>query len=351
MQHHPIARVARELRTPDGNACVLGYRMPAEWEPIGRVLVCHPHNLLTWPGCLDLACQEFHDMVQTLRRFVDVSSTQELGVTTDDSWIRDYGPIFVVTDDTSQPRLACHDFIFNCWGQKYEDYRQDDVVPQYVAAELEIPIWIHDVVLEGGAIDVNGNGTVMTTEQCLLNVNRNAHLSRQQIETILHQALGTTHVIWLAGGIAGDDTDGHVDDVARFIGPDVVVAVRAAVDHPDHEVLEMNWQVLEGACDQCGHDLNLLELPAPDPIFYEFPEMAGSGDPVAAGRKRLPASYANFLFANEGVLVPTFGQAVDDVALRVLERALPEHHITPVRSEHLIVGLGAIHCLSTQQPA
>lgn len=346
MQHHPLTELTRELRTPDGTARSLGYRMPAEWEPIALVYVTHPHNPLTWPNRLTEAQRQFEELVRTMRQFVDVRSTQELGIATDDSWIRDYGPIFVINDSSETPELACHDFIFNCWGNKYQPYENDDVVPQHIAAMRELPIWIHDFVLEGGSIDVNGRGTVLTTEQCLLNPNRNSHLTREEIEAVLHESLGTNHVIWLPGGIEGDDTDGHIDDVARFIRPDTVAAIRAPEGHPDYDVLERNWSLLQLARTEQGRKLDLVALPVPDPITYDFP-----ADEFGPGGTRLvPASYANFLIANQAVFVPIFGQRQDDVALRRLEQAMPDHKIVGVRSEHLVVGLGGIHCMTMQQP-
>lgn len=317
--------------------------MPAEWEPLERVWVTRPHNPQTWPGGLDRAQRQFDQMLEKIRPHAQPCTTQSVGITTDDSWIRDYGPIFVVNDGGG---LACHDFVFNCWGDKYRPYDHDDAVPPQIASRLNIPVWQHRLVLEGGSIDVNGAGTVMTTRQCLLNTNRNPHLTQPQIEEQLHDALGTTHVIWLPGGIAGDDTDGHIDDVARFVNRDTVVAVRAPSGHPDHDVLQCNWRALENAHDQSGAKLNLVNLPAPDPIEYDFPpDDAGPGGP-----RRLPASYANFLIANSGVCVPVFGQHHDDVALSTLDTAMPDHAIVPIRCEHLVVGLGAVHCLTMQQP-
>lgn len=318
--------------------------MPAEWEPIERVWLTEPHNADTWPGCLDEAQQQFADWMDAMRPFVQPCTTQSVGITTNDSWIRDYGPMFVVN---KAGELACHNFVFNCWGDKYGPYGDDNAVPRQIANKLGLPVWRHDEVLEGGSIEVNGQGTVMSTQQCLLNPNRNNHLKQKEIEQMLHDALGTRHVIWLPGGIEGDDTDGHIDDVARFINAETVVAVRPSVGHPDHEVLERNWKALQEACDQDGNKLNLVELPAPEPIFYDYAaDEFGPG-----GRKPLPASYANFLIANGAVFVPTFGQRHDDTALRVLERAMPGYQVIGVRAQRLVVGLGALHCLSMGQPA
>ena len=346
-----------ELTTPEADAATLGYRMPGEFEPIEAVWLAPPENAETWPGCLEQAQKQFADWVSLLKRAVTVRSTTELGIETNDSWIRDFGPIFVVREGAAEKTrglstaaslaaagregaLACHDFHFNTWGEKYEVRDLDDVAPQHIARHLGTAIWVHDFVLEGGSIDVNGRGTVLTTEQCLLNPNRNPGLARAQIEAKLHSVLGTNCVIWLPGGIEGDDTDGHIDDVARFISPDTVVAISAEPGHPDHAMTEANLAVLRQARDQSGNRLNIMELPVPQPIMYDYP---GSLSPV-------PASYANFLIANSHVFVPVFGQAADDQALKVLSGVMPGFSVVPVRAEHLVVGLGALHCLSQQQP-
>lgn len=326
----------------------MGYRMPAEWEPVDRIWLTTPHNRETWPGCFGRARKQYATWVDAMRRHVRASTTARHGVATDDSWVRDYGPLFVVHDEPTddRPRLACHDFQFNGWGGKYEVRRRDNAVPKQIARKLGLPCWSHDLVLEGGSIDVNGAGTVLTTRQCLLNPNRNPGRTAKQIERELHEALGTTHAIWLPGGIVGDDTDGHVDDIARFIAADTVAAVRAPRGHDDADVLNANFTALRAARDQAGRRLTIVELPAPEPIVYRFPpDRFGPG-----GEAPVPASYANFLFANRAVFVPVFGQPSDDRALRTLADALPQHTIVPVRAEWLVVGLGALHCLSMQQP-
>jgi len=333
-------------QTPAKSALELGYSMPGEFEPVQAVWLTYPHNAETWPGCLDKAELQYDFFMSQVARFADVQMTgKKHGWKTNDSWIRDYGPVFVVNEAGD---LACHDFVFNGWGGKYgEEYNDDDRVPVKVAELLDIPIWRHDMVLEGGSIDVNGRGTVMTTEQCLLNPNRNPRKSRDDIEQALHDALGTSNVIWLPGGIEGDDTDGHIDDVARFVAPDTVAAIRAPEDHEDHETLERNWTALQNATDQDGQLLNLIELPVPEPLFYDYPDdRFGPG-----GRKLCPASYANFLILTEAVLVPIFGCAQDEAALRAIEQALPGRLVVGIRAEWLVVGLGAMHCLSCHQPA
>ncbi len=343
---HPRTAFANSLQPL---TAVLRLRMPAEWEPLTRVWVAPPHNAETWPGCLPQAQQQFAEFTRKLAEVVEVVDVATLGIATNDSWIRDYGPIF--TTSTPPPSggrgegKAIHDFHFNGWGGKYEVRDKDDVVPQHIARHLGVPIRIHDFVLEGGSIDVNGIGTVMTTEQCLLNANRNPHLTREQIEQQLHQVLGTRHIIWLPGGIVGDDTDGHIDDIARFVAPDRVVAIRAPQSHPDFEMLDANWQALQSVRDQNGNRLTIVELPVPDLFHYDFPD----DEHGPGGHLPVPASYANFLIANNAVFVPVFGQPSDEVALSQMEQAMPGYRIEPIRAEWLVVGLGALHCLTMQE--
>ena len=408
---HPKIKAIQQIHRPAQSARELGYRMPAQWEPQACVWVVPPHNPETWPGCFEAAQQQHADWVEAMRPHVEVRTAAELGIATDDSWIRDFGPLFVVkhpppTDpkpcsgccgtggscasrssnaqteaqadaeaqphcdnpakstscesapqttlnaDTSataiQDPLAAHDFHFNAWGAKYEGQRPlDDVVPQHLAKSMGIPLWVHDFVLEGGSIDVNGKGAVMTTRQCLFSANRNPWASAEVIEQTLHDALGTRHVIWLPGGIVGDDTDGHIDDVARFVNAQTVVVVVAPEGHSDHAITRRNLNALRDAVDQDGNKLNIIGLPTPDPVIYDFPNLPGVDEP---GQHPVPASYANFLISNSAVFVPVFGQASDDIACAVLERVLPGKSIVPIRAEHLAVGLGALHCLSMQQP-
>ena len=364
------------LTQPAQSARSLGYRMPGEFEPVAAVWLTYPHNLDTWPNCYDKACAQYDQFIKQASRFTKVNVIgRDFNWKTNDSWVRDYGPIFVVKSEGTKarrhegtkgeeasttrnseletrnfPPLACHDFTFNGWGGKYDtaDYQPqiDDVIPRLVAKHLNIPIWCHDLILEGGSIDVNGTGSVLTTEQCLLNVNRNSKLTRAQIEQGLHDALGTRHIIWLPGGIEGDDTDGHIDDVARFINPTTIAMIRAPKGHPDHEMLERNWAALSQAKDQDGHAINLVALPVPEPRFYDYPPIGND----EGGRYQLPMSHANFLILNEGVLVPTFGQKSDDLALAALQKAMPRHTIVGVPCDWLVVGFGTMHCLSMQQP-
>lgn len=323
---------------------VPGDRMPAEWEPQTHVWLAPPHNAETWPGCLAEAQTAFRAFTALLMDHVNVCTTDELGIPTIDAWIRDFGPLFVQHPEQG---LACHDFRFNGWGDKYEDRTLDDAVTAHLASHLGVPCRRHDEVLEGGSIDVNGTGTVMTTASCLLNPNRNPDRDRAALETMLHAALGTRHTIWLPGGIAGDDTDGHIDDVARFTAPTTVAAVRASAGHPDHAALEANWAALGEARTDTGARLERVALPSPEPILYDYPpDRFGHG-----GRHPVPASYANFLISNDLVAVPVFGQRTDDRALGILREMFPGRTVRGIRAEALVVGLGGLHCLSQQQPA
>ena len=340
---HPLIDEFEALEQPTTSARALGYRMPAEWEPQECVWLTRPSEETTWPDCLDKAQAQFDALVAALSESVTVEMTQGRQIATNDAWIRDYGPVFVVDD---AGKLGCHDFTFNCWGGKYAPWTEDNLVPQHIARCVGAAIWVHDMVLEGGAIEVNGVGTVLTTEQCLLHPSRNPRLSRERVEYELHEALGTRHVVWLVGGLAGDDTDGHIDALARFVNPRTIVAPRAPEGHPDHLMLARNWRALQAARDQDGRRFELIELPAPEPMFYRFPADEWS----IGGRRQLPASYANFVISNRATLVPTFGQDSDDVALRALEQALPGYRVVGLPCDELIVGLGGFHCLSQQQP-
>jgi agmatine deiminase len=270
-------------------------------------------------------------------------------------WCRDHGPIFVVRhfDDPAQldsahadqqasharsdRGLAVVDWGYNAWGGKYPPYDLDDAVPQHVARYLGVPLFQPGMILEGGSIDVNGCGTLLTTEACLLNPNRNPDRSRAEIELALRDFLGVTHVLWLGDGIAGDDTDGHIDDLARFVNPTTVVAVEEE-DPADenYEPLQENLRRLRAMTDQNGRPLKIETLPMPAPVYH--------------ADQRLPACYANFYIANGLVLVPTFNDPHDARAIATLERLLPDRRVVGIPSLDLIWGLGAFHCITQQQP-
>ena len=345
---------------PDTPAA-LGYRMPAEWEPHAATWLAWPHNEDTWPGRLPQVRDIFLDMIEALHQdetvyllVNDAATADQVGqrihdrgldaraiklheIPTADAWLRDSGPIFLTSVDP-QPPLAASAWRFNAWGGKYDDLQADAGLSQRIASRLGVPCFEPGMVLEGGAIDVNGSGACLTTEQCLLHPNRNPELQRADIERHLGATLGVCHVIWLGHGIVGDDTDGHVDDVARFVGPDTVVcALETDPQDANFVPLQDNFRRLQAATDGRGRLLDVVPLPMPGRV----------GPPP----ERLPASYANFYVGNGAVLVPTYDHPNDDRALRTLQDLFPGRRVVGIACEPLVWGLGAIHCVTQQQPA
>ncbi len=339
---------------------VAGYRMPAEWAPHFATWISWPHNPETWPGRIEAAEWAMARIVAALagpeQVFVNVLSAAHADrvrgwlsphrvssddvrfvvCPTDDAWCRDHGAIFVTRDD--DPQLAAVDCVFNAWGGKYPPWDRDAAVAGIMARELGVPRIDGGFVLEGGSIDVNGAGMLLTTEQCLLNPNRNPGLDRNAIENRLRALFGVGQVVWLGDGIVGDDTDGHIDDLTRFVSGDTVVTV---VENDAHDAnfvpLADNIERLHRVRFADGRPLRIVELPMPAPV-------------LDAG-ERLPASYANFYVANERVLLPVFEDPNDVVAVRILEALFPERRVVPIDCRDLVVGLGAIHCLTQQVPA
>lgn len=337
----------------------LGYRMPAEWERHRATWLAWPENEETWPD-LEAVQRIWERMIGLLAEREEVSllvrdAEREARVAerlraagaraerirfyripTVDAWIRDYGPTFLV--GSRSPKLVLCDWIFNAWGGKYPAYLEDERVAREIARSLGVEVFAPDFVLEGGAIDVNGAGLCLATEQCLLNPNRNPGMAKEEIERRLRDYLGVERVVWLAGGIAGDDTDGHVDDVARFVGPEAVACVvgEDPADE-DYAVLRENYERLLAATGARGERLKVVALPTPG-------RLCDRG-------ARLPASYANFYIANDLVLVPTYGHPNDEVALEALGRCFPGAEIVGIPCAPLVVGLGAIHCVTQQEPA
>jgi agmatine deiminase len=255
---------------------------------------------------------------------------------TNEPWCRDHGPIFLRRDEA--PQLAAVDWDYNAWGWKYPPFDDDDVVPTRIAEALGIPVYAPGIVMEGGSIEVNGTGTLLTTESCLLNPNRNPDHSKAQIEQHLRDYLGVSNILWLGDGIEGDDTDGHIDDLTRFVSRDTVVTVvEEDQGDPNYEPLKANVEALHSMQIEDGTPLAVLPLPMPRKIVREG--------------LRLPASYANFYIANKVVLLPVFADTNDKWAIAVLTKAFPERKVVPIDCRELIWGLGAFHCLTQQQPA
>jgi agmatine deiminase len=336
--------------------------MPAEWEPHRGTWLSWPHKEASWPGRFAPVPGVFATMVRALadREEVHVNvagPSMEASVRglladagadagnvffhhnpTNDAWCRDHGPIFVQRTQGGRREQAIVDWGYNAWGGKYPPYDLDDVVPTRIGAELGLPVFEPGIVMEGGSIDVNGRGTLLTTEACLLNPNRNPELDGAGIERYLRDYLGVTKILWLGDGIEGDDTDGHVDDLTRFVDEGTVVTV-VEKDPADrnYEPLQENLERLRGMTDQDGRPLRVIPLPMPRPLYHEG--------------QRLPASYANFYIANGIVLVPTYDPPRDEEALATLRDVFPGRDVVGIDCTDLVWGLGAFHCVTQQWPA
>ncbi len=332
--------------------------MPAEWEPQEAVWFSWPHPggdsfpgayapIPAAMGVLIRAAAQFETVRVNVndaaeeaeaRRWIgDGQRVEFFHIPTDEPWCRDHGPIFLVNDTTGEVAVA--DFEFNSWGRKLPAWQQDRRVPAEMARLLGLRSFAHPMVLEGGSIEVNGTGSVLTTRSCLLHPNRNPHLDAAAIEANLRGWLGVRHVCWLGDGIEGDDTDGHIDDLTRFVSRSTVVTVvEDNPQDPNHAILAENLEALGGLQDEDGRPFDIVTLPMPERRR------------VWEGH-RLPCSYANFLILNGGVLVPSFDDPRDVEAVRILSSVFPDRQVVPVDCTDLIVGLGSIHCLSQQQPA
>src|SRR6185312_9181792 len=256
---------------------------------------------------------------------------------TNDAWCRDHGPVFVQRTTAHGVEQAIVDWGYNAWGDKYPPYDLDDVIPTKIAQHFDLPVYHPGIVMEGGSVDFNGKGTVLTTTACLLNKNRNPHLNQQQIEEYLTKYYGVKQVLWLGDGIIGDDTDGHIDDITRFVNEDTVVTViEENKQDENYDILQENLRTLKTMRLLNGKQLNIIELPMPDPVYYDG--------------QRLPASYANFYIANTSVIVPTYRSENDRKALDILQTCFPGRKVVGIDSTHIIWGLGSFHCLSQQEP-
>ena len=339
--------------------------MPAEWETHSATWLAWPHEKTDWPGKFAPIPWVYADIVRHLsqvervrilvtdataeravRRILkqagaNLSAVDFFRVPTNRGWIRDFGPIFV---RNGKGRIAATNWHFNAWA-KYNDWKKDDAANGELAAKLKWNMWSPEyrhrrVVLEGGSIEVNGLGTMLTTEECLLSSvqARNPGVSRKELGQIFRDYLGVTHILWLKNGIAGDDTHGHIDDLARFVNPTTVITV---VENDPSEVnyqpLQENLALLREMRDQAGHPLRVETLPMPDPVFFDG--------------QRLPASYANFYIANQLVLVPTFNDPHDALALTKLAGLFPDREVVGIACLDLVLGLGTIHCMTQQEPA
>jgi agmatine deiminase len=374
----PSVGLPRVMHALEQHPSHYGFRMPAEWEAHEATWLAWPHEATDWPGKFETAIWIYGEIVRHLARVekvnilvenadaeasvrdvlskchADMGAVRFFHVATDRSWTRDFCPIFVKSEeadlssayaDIVEPaKLGALNFHFNGWA-KYDNWQQDDAVAEDVVSDMGIHAWTplwngQRVVLEGGSIDVNGQGTLLTTEECLLSSvqGRNPGMSRDDYEKIFRQYLGVRNTLWLRNGIAGDDTHGHVDDLARFVDPHtVVVASEPDPAEVNHGPMLENETLLGKMKDQHSRLLRVVTLPMPEPVYFDG--------------QRLPASYANFYIANRTVLVPTFNDANDRVALNTLAELFPDRQVIGIASTDLVLGLGTLHCMTQQQPA
>jgi agmatine deiminase len=350
-------------KTPPKTPASLGYSFPPEWHPHTATWfswprpegISFPDKYHTVPANLAAIIREIvpHEQVhinvpngnwehivrqQLKENGCSITSVYFHHIKTNESWCRDHGPAFVLRKKGKKTDAAIVDWGFNAWGGKYPPYDDDDAVPTKIAEELKLPVFYPNIVMEGGAVDFNGRGTILTTESCLLNKNRNPNLSKKQIEQYLKDYYGQKHVLWLGEGIAGDDTDGHIDDLARFIKrTTIVTAVEDDPKDENYQILRDNLKKLQELKDQDGQKFQIVILPMPGRIEHQ--------------NQRLPATYINFYFINGALLVPTYGnKSLDRRALTTLQNHLPNHKVIGINCTELIWGLGAIHCLTQQQP-
>jgi len=345
----------------------LGYFMPAEWERHTAVWLSWPYDPDSFRNGVDKGEKIFAEIIGAIyksekvellvrdikmknraakyliNKKVDLSRINFHVADYADVWFRDFGPIFLVNKNKKQ--LAMVDWIYNVYGNKWPELKKDDKIPAWMNKFMKLSIFSPGIVLEGGSIEVNGRGTLMTSEQCLLNKNRNPKLNKKQIEKYLSDYLGVKHFIWLKDGILADHTDGHIDDIARFINPTTVMyAYEDDKKDGNNEILKNNLRILKNSTDQNGNKLKLIKLPMPK-LFGKVPELYGEED------SRLAVSYANFYIGNMVVLVPTFNQATDQAALGVIQKAFPDRKVVGIDCRDLISGGGSIHCVTQQQPA
>lgn len=337
-----------------------GYFFPAEFYPHVATWLSWPHKEASWPGKIhsiypyyasfvkylaqsEKVCINVND--ETMKQFaieqlqkanVDLSKVHFYLHPTNDAWCRDHGPAFLINPDASDKKVIV-DWNYNAWGNKYPPYDLDDVIPTLIAKQLNIPVYHPGIVMEGGSVDFNGKGTLITSTACLLNPNRNPHLNQQQIEENLYQYYGVNQILWVDEGIVGDDTDGHIDDTVRFVNEDTVLTVvEENKNDENYELLQHNLKQLKSMRLLNGKQLNIIELPMPDELIYED--------------MRLPCSYANFYISNKYVIVPTYRCAKDEMALQTIQQCFPEREVIGIDSTEIIWGLGSFHCLSQQEP-
>lgn len=339
----------------------LGYYFPAEFEAHSATWLSWPHKEASWPGKLESIypyyCQFIKALTASERVCINVNNehmrAQAIGhltragvdldlisfflFPTNDAWCRDHGPAFLVNPAAEQKKMIV-DWNYNAWGDKYPPYDLDDVIPTRIAEQYGVPVINPGIIMEGGSVEFNGAGTILTSKSCLLNPNRNPHLNQIQIEDYLCEYYGMDQVLWVDDGIVGDDTDGHIDDTIRFVNANTVLTVIEDDKHDEnYDLLQQNLRQLKQMRLLNGKQLNIIELPMPDAVVFDD--------------QRLPASYANFYIANKSVIVPTYRCDKDDKALQIIQESFPTREVIGIDSTEIIWGLGSFHCLSQQEPA
>lgn len=338
-----------------------GYRFPAEWVKHEATWLTWPHKEESWPGKIDTIYAPYCQFIKAVaegekvrinvndeetkafaisklqEQDVDLSQIEFFFNPSNDAWCRDHGPAFLINPSAESKKVIV-DWGYNAWGNKYPPFEQDDIIPTLIADQLDIPVFNPGIVMEGGSVEFNGAGTILTTTACLLNKNRNPHLTKEQIEEYLKECYGAEQVLWLGDGIVGDDTDGHIDDITRFVNEDTVLTVVESNPLDENYILlQENLAALREMRLPDGRPLNIVKLPMPSPVIHED--------------TRLPASYANFYISNAAVIVPTFRDVNDDKALEIIRGVFPDRKVIGIDSTDIIWGLGSFHCLSQQEPA
>jgi agmatine deiminase len=356
-RHNELSTMSHELKTPKE----LGYYFPAEFAAHAATWLSWPHKEASWPGKIHAIYPSYTKFIKELtdgekvcinvkddamKSFavnllqeanVDLNKVEFFFHPTNDAWCRDHGPAFLINPLAKQKKVIV-DWNYNAWGNKYPPYDLDDVIPTLIAKQYNIPVYYPGIIMEGGSVEFNGKGTLMTSTACLLNPNRNPHLNQEQIENYLRNYYGVEQILWVDEGIIGDDTDGHIDDTVRFVNEDTVITViEENKNDANYDLLQHNLKQLRQMRLLNGKQLNIAELLMPDELIYE--------------EQRLPCSYANFYIANKSVIVPTFQSKKDDEALQVIQNCFPDRKIIGIDSTDIIWGLGSFHCLSQQEPA
>jgi agmatine deiminase len=337
-----------------------GYAFPSEWAEHEATWLSWPHKEASWPGKIETIYEPYCAFIKIVaegekvrinindeetkafaiaeleKAGADMNNIEFFDHPTNDAWCRDHGPAFLLNADGTKKAVV--DWGYNAWGGKYPPFDLDDVIPTKIATHYQLPLYNPPIVMEGGSVEFNGKGTILTTTACLLNKNRNPHLSKAQIEQYLLEYYGAEQILWLGDGIVGDDTDGHIDDIARFVNEDTVMTVVESNPLDENYILlQENLKALKEMRLLDERPLNIIELPMPSPVIHED--------------TRLPASYANFYIANKAVIVPTFRDVNDPLALEIIQKAFPDRKVVGIDSTDIIWGLGSFHCLSQQEPA